>query len=166
MTQGVYAVTHIPTGRQYIGQSKRLEGRWYDHKCALIHNRHWKPEMQAAFDADGLESFSFTILEIVDDPARLREREQAHQDRHYAETGSYGFSESDSPESRKQRAIYLSRILKEGYARGHYSKAALTPGEYAAMLAELKEVVRQQEQERRAAFLAEMAEWEAARRLA
>jgi DNA-binding Xre family transcriptional regulator len=120
MTQGIYAITHIPSGRKYIGQSRRMAGRWDDHRKALAKGRHWSPDMQEVFDADGMESFSFTVLEVVADASLLREREQAHMQRRYAETGSYGFNESESPEESARRFAYASHVLKEHWASGDF----------------------------------------------
>jgi hypothetical protein len=73
---GVYAITHIPTGRRYIGSSTNPKARWRGHRAALRQGRHRNAALQADWSADGEEAFTFTILEEADDMSALRAIEE------------------------------------------------------------------------------------------
>lgn len=59
----IYAITHISSGRRYIGRSINELQRIYTHKSNLRRNRHWCPELQGDWNTDGKSAFSFEILE-------------------------------------------------------------------------------------------------------
>ena len=58
----VYAITHNPTGRSYIGSSKDAINRMKSHIYALRRGGHPVPDMQADYEAYG-EDYTFTILD-------------------------------------------------------------------------------------------------------
>jgi group I intron endonuclease len=60
--RGVYAVICIPTGRRYIGSSGNVKGRWAQHRSALRHGKHPRPQFQADWDSYGEGAFSFAVL--------------------------------------------------------------------------------------------------------
>ena len=71
--QGVYKITNTLNGKVYIGQSINIKSRWQSHK------RNWKYKASKLNDAiyiDGLNNFSFDVIEEVKkkDDLLLREK--------------------------------------------------------------------------------------------
>lgn len=60
---GVYAITHTPSGRIYVGSSKDLIRRWGYHRSALKARRHENTLLQELFDREGIQAFAFSLLE-------------------------------------------------------------------------------------------------------
>lgn len=63
---GIYVITNVLDGKQYVGQSKNIEKRWYDHRTKSIHPRklcEYNKELYQAIRRDGLENFYIQILE-------------------------------------------------------------------------------------------------------
>jgi group I intron endonuclease len=78
---GIYAIRCLPNSRLYIGSAKNFRTRWRAHRSLLRSKRHPNPKLQKAWNRHGESSFSFEVLEVVDDPARLAERERVWIDR-------------------------------------------------------------------------------------
>jgi len=76
---GVYQITCAASGQVYVGQSRRIRGRWRDHVKELRAGRGC-PRLQKAWDLYGGDSFTFRILEEVPDPDQLAVREQHYMD--------------------------------------------------------------------------------------
>ena len=70
---GVYKITNNITGDFYIGSSKNIEKRWYQHKSPSVQKRQPNSKLYKAMDRYGLDNFTFEIIEKTDN---LREREQ------------------------------------------------------------------------------------------
>lgn len=73
---GVYTITHIASGKQYIGASVRIGERWTTHRRRLRKGQHESPMLQQDWDRDGSSAFSFAIVEIVAVLAELAEAER------------------------------------------------------------------------------------------
>jgi group I intron endonuclease len=72
---GVYAITHIVSGRVYIGSSKDMLGRWAGHQKYLQSNIHHNARLQNAWNKYGSDQFHFGILERCHESVRVQ-REQ------------------------------------------------------------------------------------------
>lgn len=59
----IYAITFLPTGKRYIGQTVDFRIRCYQHKTKLRNNKHWCAELQRDWNENGKSAFSFSILE-------------------------------------------------------------------------------------------------------
>ncbi len=59
---GIYAITRIETGRQYIGQARNIRKRWELHRHYLRKGEHHNFVLQEAWTKYGAKAFSFAIL--------------------------------------------------------------------------------------------------------
>lgn len=81
MKTGIYAITCLPTGKQYVGSAVRFASRWSVHRHQLRRGTHHSIILQRAWDKYGESRFVFEVLEGVDDVKVLLEREQHYIDR-------------------------------------------------------------------------------------
>lgn len=61
---GIYCFKNLTNGKCYIGQAKDLRKRYYSHMSNYSHHRYTNP-LYLAFDKYGLESFDYSIIEII-----------------------------------------------------------------------------------------------------
>lgn len=70
---GVYKITHIASGKSYIGISKDVNRRWAQHK-SFINTNSRKNAIYSAIRKHGVEAFSWQIIEQCDiDELEVRE---------------------------------------------------------------------------------------------
>ena len=62
MTIGIYKITNLINGRFYIGQSKNIERRFYDHR-SKGHSRNTSMKLRRDVQKYGKDNFSFEIIE-------------------------------------------------------------------------------------------------------
>ena len=79
--QCVYTIKNIRTGDQYIGSTVSLRFRRNQHLSKLRRNKGAHPRLQANWNEFGEAAFEFQILEIVQNPSELKDREQVWIDR-------------------------------------------------------------------------------------
>ena len=72
---GVYKIINTVNGKIYVGSSKDIQKRWYQHKSKLNENQHGNSYLQNAWNKYGSKSFSFEIIEECN-PEIQFEREQ------------------------------------------------------------------------------------------
>lgn len=61
---GIYKITNLKTGECYIGQSKDVRKRWYEHmKAACGIDTPVGNKLYAAMQEQGISNFSFELLE-------------------------------------------------------------------------------------------------------
>ncbi len=60
---GIYKITCITTSQSYIGYSRNIKNRWYNHKRMLKAGTHYNSKMQYLWDCFGSKSFVFDIVE-------------------------------------------------------------------------------------------------------
>lgn len=64
---GLYKITNQKTGECYIGQARDIRKRWYEHcKAACGVDTPQGNKLYKAMQKDGIENFSFELLEICD----------------------------------------------------------------------------------------------------
>lgn len=59
---GIYRIVHLPTNREYIGQSTQMTQRWRAHRGMLRRGEHHAYHLQRAWTKYGSGQFSFEIL--------------------------------------------------------------------------------------------------------
>ena len=72
---GIYKITNQTNGKFYIGSSKHIDRRWWEHTNDLNKNKHKNPKLQHAWNYYGDGAFDFIVLENVA-VDKLIEREQ------------------------------------------------------------------------------------------
>lgn len=80
MTQGIYLIKNNVNGKAYIGQSKNIERRWIDHKSTANSNSNERRNypLYRAMNKYGVDNFSFSILEEVEDYDQLNSIENKY----------------------------------------------------------------------------------------
>lgn len=73
---GIYAITHVASGRTYIGSAINIGARWSCHRYGLSRGKHDNPRLQNAWNKYGREAFAFSVVELVPDKADLIACEQ------------------------------------------------------------------------------------------
>lgn len=77
---GIYSITHIETGRVYIGSSKHLTKRWKEHVYLLERNKHFNIKLQSAWSIYGKDAFVYSILALIDTHDERLAQEQLYLD--------------------------------------------------------------------------------------
>lgn len=78
---GVYAITHRPSGRVYIGSSVCIANRWSNHRTDLNGNRHHSSYLQRVWSKYGPDEFEFTVLLETTRQALRREERRLIRER-------------------------------------------------------------------------------------
>jgi group I intron endonuclease len=71
---GIYKITNKNNEKFYIGSSKHIDRRWWEHKNDLIRGTHSNPRLQHAWNFHGENAFEFAVLESIEED-KLIERE-------------------------------------------------------------------------------------------
>lgn len=80
MAMGIYKITNLVNGKFYIGSTSNFQKRKREHRSGLITNTHFNNHLQHAFNKYGIESFSFEVVEHVDNIGDLLDVEQKYLD--------------------------------------------------------------------------------------
>lgn len=67
---GIYVITHISTGRKYVGQSFDADSRIKHYRYGSGH-----AEIGRAIKEHGIDAFSFEVIERIHDEKQLSDRE-------------------------------------------------------------------------------------------
>jgi group I intron endonuclease len=66
MTAAIYRITHVPSGRSYVGKSTNVKVRWHNIKAGLNYSAYRNKQMQEDWTRDGESAFKWEILEEFD----------------------------------------------------------------------------------------------------
>jgi group I intron endonuclease len=88
---GIYTITNTVNGKIYVGKSKRLYHRKYQHFTELKKNKHSNSYLQAAVNKHGIDQFVFNVIEYCceDD---LGKREHFWITRYKSDERDYGYN--------------------------------------------------------------------------
>lgn len=78
---GVYCILNHATEERYIGSSRSLGRRYYNHKNQLRRGVNRHPKLQQAWNASRPSDFEFVVLEVVQSVKDLKRKEQEWMDR-------------------------------------------------------------------------------------
>ena len=68
---GVYKITNTVNGKYYIGSTKHLKRRYFEHFSALKNGTHKNEHLQNSVSKYGISNFVFEVLETTDENTRL-----------------------------------------------------------------------------------------------
>lgn len=74
-TQGIYMILNLVNNKCYVGSSKNIKSRKYQHTKELRDGVHHNSHLQASWNRYGEDKFLFTVLEKVINKADLHDRE-------------------------------------------------------------------------------------------
>jgi group I intron endonuclease len=127
---GVYAITHVASGRRYIGSARNIYNRWRTHKSDLRRGISPSRHLQNAWNKHGETAFRFEVLEAcLGDAVLLCAREQwwiDHSERKLFNLRSQADPAFGIPRTADQKA-HMSRVMtgnKNG--EGHHFHGHLT----------------------------------------
>lgn len=66
MTSGIYKITHVASGKFYVGSAVNLRERWKTHRNRLNRGEHHNPHLQLAWRKYGAAAFDFHVVELVE----------------------------------------------------------------------------------------------------
>ena len=72
---GVYSIVNVINGKIYVGSSNDIFTRFRGHKNNLKKGKHENEHLQYSYNKYGKDSFTYNILEIVNDIENLRKNE-------------------------------------------------------------------------------------------
>jgi hypothetical protein len=133
---GVYKITNEVTGKFYIGSSKNIEQRFYEHKYALKNKRHDNVILQRAWDKYGEDKFSFSVVEeCSEENCVIREQYYLDSLQPYKSIGynigkkAYGgdnFTNNPNKEDIREKNRMLSLGENNGMFGKHHSDTAIS----------------------------------------
>lgn len=134
MTCGIYRITHIASGKYYLGSSLNTEKRLGEHLRLLRNSEHSNHHLQHAFDKYGAEAFCFEVIAECSGEERIA-LEQAYLSEAWGSSLLYNVNPVASlppstPETRAKqhaamRATMRAKTAEEKAASAQKTVAAL-----------------------------------------
>lgn len=88
---GIYVIKNLKDNKVYIGQSRDVERRIYDHKRCLKKKTHYNKYLQRAYDKHGENNFEFSVL-CYCEPSELDEKEKCFISEYQSTNPLYGYN--------------------------------------------------------------------------
>lgn len=104
-TVGVYKITNKLTGTVYVGSSSAAWDRCHTHIRSLILGCHYNDQLQEDYTLETARSFTFSLIESVDDRLKLRAIEQKWINHYRRVTTVYNVNNACSSKNMKKVAI-------------------------------------------------------------
>jgi group I intron endonuclease len=118
---GIYAIINIHNGKQYVGSAVDLWKRWRLHRNQLDAGIHHSRILQRAWNKYGSKSFSFRVIEKVENKECLLEREQYWLDTLRTADPSNGYNISPTAHStlgvKRSKEFIRNMVLKRNGRR-------------------------------------------------
>lgn len=108
--RSIYEITHIPTGRRYVGSSSDVMKRWKKHLWELQKGIHPVEDMQSDYDQLGGE-YSFAIIGQIADESEDHKEYDCMLDR-YSNMRGHGYNYKDKKCPRVTTAMMEKRLLE------------------------------------------------------
>lgn len=92
-TFGIYIIKNLLNNKMYIGSTTRnFTKRWSIHKVLLRNNKHHSPRLQNSWNKNGEKSFSFEVLEEIQDKNLVIERENYYLEFYKSYDKNFGYN--------------------------------------------------------------------------
>lgn len=116
--KAVYMITNLINDRSYIGSSKQLEKRIYEHIYASTYKKHkqYNSKLYKDIRKYGIDNFDISILEEIDDDLDLRAREQ------YYITLLKPYYNNMKSSCMTNREEYLKKYREQHYGKSYYQE--------------------------------------------
>ena len=96
--RAIYAIVNTTNFKKYIGSTRNLAQRFWDHKKLLRKGKHKNPHLQASWNKNGEATFKFVVVEYCPEMAEdvLRQREKKWIQGLMATDRRYGYNTTDA----------------------------------------------------------------------
>ncbi len=120
--KGIYSITH-DSGKRYVGSTKKsFVSRMKTHVGKLQCSWHQNDHLQSAWNKYGTDSFTFEVLEVIEDNELVRDREEYWIKYHDAANRAYGYNINAHPDKSPiltpESIEKMRNTLKTRYANG------------------------------------------------
>ncbi len=78
---GIYKITNTDNGKYYVGSSRVISQRWYQHKNLLKGNKHHNSRLQSDWNDYGDLKFKFEVIQVLNNDEYLEDFEQWYLDK-------------------------------------------------------------------------------------
>lgn len=117
---GIYGIKNTSNGKWYIGQTRDLSKRKYEHFYDLANSRHFNPHFQAAYDKYGKSSFEFHVIEeCVDNVMDVRERLWIQY--HKSNQSEFGYNKETGGHINKHHSLESRKKIADAGTGRHHS---------------------------------------------
>jgi group I intron endonuclease len=127
---GIYKITNKKNNKIYIGSAINLSRRWHEHTNYLNINKHFNRYLQNSWNKYGKDSFTFEVIEFVEDENKLLEREQFWIDKLNVIDKNIGYNINPTAGSRLGSKMTFEQIEHHSKKMKEYF-ANMTPEEKA-----------------------------------
>jgi group I intron endonuclease len=133
MQSSIYKITHVASGRFYIGSAVNTKARWIRHEQQLKRNQHHSKYLQRLYNKYGHESIKFEVIEYCY-KEKLLEREQHYLDTlnpalnsHKIAGSPLGHKWSDEAKKRHSEMLKGRKVTFSDQGKANIIKAAKRP---------------------------------------